>query len=108
MWWLVTIGCTTAPEPEGPDRAAACGRMYGSTTDTLASMYAASTEPEPRFSAKGPWVERCLASPLTAAHLRCADPKIEMFDPGCAAVLEPVRDHVQLLQDALIESRSPP
>lgn len=108
MVWMFVMACTTEPVEIEVDRAAICSRLYGSTTDTLAQMYGASTEPEPRFTAKAPWVASCVAMNLTPAQLRCADPKIEMFDPGCTAELDPIRDRVQKLQDDLIASRSTP
>lgn len=108
MVWIVLMACTNEPVEATVDRRAICSRLYGSTTDTLASMYGASTVPEPRFAPKATWIEGCLAMDLNPDQLRCADPKIEMFDPGCPAVLDPVRDRVQKLQDDLIVSRSTP
>lgn len=105
---LTTLGCSLPQRtPSPPDTAAACGRVYGSTRTTLEQMYASSTEAAPPFLTKKAWTEACVAAALTPEQLDCADPRIEMADPGCVEVLDPVRDRVQALREQLVQRSSP-
>lgn len=108
IWFVSTLGCglLQAPEPP-PDSAAACGRVYGSTVTTLEEMYAASTEQPPDFLSKKDWVALCVGQGLTPEQLQCADPRIEIVDPNCAPVLDPVRDRVQALREQLVRRSTP-
>lgn len=106
---VCTLACGLLQRPPPPPEAAAvCGRVYGSTRTTLEQMYAASTDPAPEFLSKAAWVEECVAAGLDDAQLRCADPRIELVDADCAARLEPVRDRLVALREAIVVSRRTP
>lgn len=106
--WLLLLACDPSTAPTPPPAAVLCSRVYGSTVDSLEELHASADGPAPSFVPKSTWLERCVSLGFSDEQLRCADPKMRMADPACEAVLDPVRDRLQRLQEELLQPKESP
>jgi hypothetical protein len=112
---IALVGLLFACEGKPPDadptqtpEGRLCGRVYGSTIDSIEEHFNVRKVPldqRPQMPEKRTYVEKCMEQGFSEAQLKCLDPKIAAVDETCAATLEPVAEKVASLNDVFREAR---
>ena len=85
-----------------------CGRVYGSTIDSIEEHFNIRKVPldqRPQMPEKDVYVKKCMEQGFSEAQLKCLDPKIAAVDETCTGTLEPVAGKVAALNDVFREAR---
>jgi len=105
---LVACEGPPAADPTQTAEGRLCGRVYGSTIDSIEEHFNVRKVPldqRPKMPEKRTYVEKCMEQGFTEAQLKCLDPKIAAVDETCVGTLEPVTEKVGSLNDVFRAAR---